>query len=579
MTVATPQAGGFSFDLLGPFLARWGDDIVRIGSTKQRSVLVQLLLGANRVIPAETLIDGLWGESPPTHARATLQVHVAALRRALSRPSAPDLILTEPPGYMVSLANGSLDAQRFRDLHDQARAASRTGNASLAAALLRQALAQWRGPAIADLLNEPFAPPIAARLEEERLDALDARIDADLALGMGAEIIGELQELTAHHPLRERSRAQLVVALYRCGRQADALATIADARTVLRDELGLDPGPELQRLEKDVLAQSDALLWKPKTRRAATTSRISGLQGRLELIVDESRNVIVTTSCTIGRDDDNDVVIDDASVSRRHARVRPTLAGYLIVDDHSTNGTIVNGNATDQAILQVGDIITIGRCSLRVRTIQEPDPRIMTNVLSQYVPESVARRLVGRGLDTGLPDPGGSVTFLFTDVVGSTRAWDAWPDRMSQAMRQHDSLIEEVIERNGGALVRPRGEGDSRFGVFVRPDDGAKAAIEVQRRCDDEDWPTPEPIRVRMALHVGEAELREGDYYGSPVNRCARIRSLAAAGQVLLSAAMAESVRDNLPEGAELRDQGLRQLKDLTEPERIFELSDLTRRK
>lgn len=199
--------------------------------------------------------------------------------------------------------------------------------------------------------------------------------------------------------------------------------------------------------------------------------------------------------------------------------------------------------------------------------------RRLSTVLTQYVPASVARQLVGRGGQL----PEGTVTFLFTDVVGSTRAWEAWPQAMSQAMQTHDALIEESVETAGGALVRPRGEGDSRFGVFVRPRDGACAATEIIRRMEAEPWPTPEPMRVRIAVHVGEAQLREGDYYGSPVNRCARIRSLAGPGQILVSESTADAVREDLPEGVELRDIGIRTLKDITDPEHIFELAVLAR--
>jgi len=199
--------------------------------------------------------------------------------------------------------------------------------------------------------------------------------------------------------------------------------------------------------------------------------------------------------------------------------------------------------------------------------------RHMTVLLARYVPASVARQLVGRGQDL----PQGAVTFLFTDVVGSTRAWEAWPQAMSRAMQVHDDLIVRSVEDAGGALVRPRGEGDSRFGVFVRPIDGAMAATDIVKRMERESWPTPEPIQVRIALHVGEGELRDGDYYGSPVNRCARIRALASPGQVLVSEATAAAVRSELPADMELRDLGLRSLKDITEPEHIFELAAVDR--
>jgi class 3 adenylate cyclase len=198
--------------------------------------------------------------------------------------------------------------------------------------------------------------------------------------------------------------------------------------------------------------------------------------------------------------------------------------------------------------------------------------RHLTDVLGQYVSPSVARQLVERRPARGSL-PSGTITFLFTDVVGSTRAWEREPQAMGQAMRRHDALIDEAVQECGGALVRPRGEGDSRFAVFVDPADAVRAAMAVQQCLTTEDWTTTQPVRVRMALHTGAGELREGDYYGSPVNRCARIRSLAEPGQTLLSSATADAVASALPTGAELRDLGTRELKDLSEPEHVYELA------
>ncbi len=208
---------------------------------------------------------------------------------------------------------------------------------------------------------------------------------------------------------------------------------------------------------------------------------------------------------------------------------------------------------------------------LRLRS-EAQQRRRLTDALSEYVSPTVARQLVDRR-SAGGELPSGTITFLFTDVVGSTRSWEAWPQAMGEAMRRHDALIEEAVQASGGAVVRPRGEGDSRFAVFVRPSDGAHAAVGIHQGLAMEPWPTPEPVRVRMALHTGVGELREGDYYGSPVNRCARIRSLAGPGQTLLSEATADAVRSALPEGAELRDRGVHELKDLSEPEHVFELT------
>ena len=168
--------------------------------------------------------------------------------------------------------------------------------------------------------------------------------------------------------------------------------------------------------------------------------------------------------------------------------------------------------------------------------------------------------------------PVGTVTFLFTDVEGSTRLWEAYPDAMRDALVHHDAIVEFLTEQHHGRVVRPRGEGDSRFCVFARASDAVHAAAAIQKALGEEAWPTPTPMRVRMALHTGEADLREGDYYGSAVNRCARLRALAHGGQTLLSDVTADLVREGLRDGLALRDLGQQRLKDLTAAERVYQL-------
>ena len=173
--------------------------------------------------------------------------------------------------------------------------------------------------------------------------------------------------------------------------------------------------------------------------------------------------------------------------------------------------------------------------------------------------------------------PTGTVTFVLTDVEGSTRLWEQHPDGMRAATVQHDAIVEFLTELHGGQVVRPRGEGDSRFCVFGRATDAVAAAAAVQRALHREVWPTPEPLRVRMALHTGEADLRDGDYYGPAVNRCARLRAIAHGGQTLLSGTSHDLVVGVLPAGAALRDLGEHRLTDLARSERVFQLvhSDL----
>ncbi len=168
--------------------------------------------------------------------------------------------------------------------------------------------------------------------------------------------------------------------------------------------------------------------------------------------------------------------------------------------------------------------------------------------------------------------PVGTVTFLFSDIEASVRLWDADAAAMALALRRHDEIIEGIVAGHGGAVVRPRGQGDSRFAVFARAADGVAAALAIQRTLGAEAWPTPGSLRVRLALHTGVADLRAGDYYGSAVNRCARLRGVAHGGQTLLSEATAALVRDDLPDEASLRDLGEHRLRDLERPERVFQL-------
>src|SRR5919109_4011287 len=222
------------FRILGPLEVSEEGRVLRLGGSKQRALLASLLLHANEVVSRDRLSDELWGASPPDTAPTALQVYVSQLRKALGR----DLILTQPPGYLIRVGDGELDLHRF----EQLVAAARTDEPAQAARLLREGLALWRGAPLAGL-GDSFAPAERARLEEQRIAALEQWIDADLALGRHAAVVTELEALVREHPLRERLRAQLMRALYRSGRQADALELYRQTRRELSEELGLDPGP------------------------------------------------------------------------------------------------------------------------------------------------------------------------------------------------------------------------------------------------------------------------------------------------------------------------------------------------
>ena len=241
--------------LLGPLEVSDGERTLPLGRGKPRDLLAVLALERGRVVSTDRLIDALWGERPPPTAAKALQVHVRALRGVVGA----DRIVTRAPGYALRLADGELDVARFEALVDAARAARAAGDAAAAAELLGEALGLWRGPPLADVAYASFAHDEAMRLEELRVAATEERLGAELEVGRHAEVVPALERLVAEQPLRERPRALLMRALYRSGRQADALAAYRDARATLVDELGLEPGRELRDLERAILDQDPAL--------------------------------------------------------------------------------------------------------------------------------------------------------------------------------------------------------------------------------------------------------------------------------------------------------------------------------
>jgi DNA-binding SARP family transcriptional activator/Tfp pilus assembly protein PilF len=252
---------GMRFGLLGPVTVCLGDRMVPVPAGKQRAVLAALLLNANRVVPVEELAKTLWGAAPPPSARVTVQNHVGRLRKALGDEGC-SRIATHRGGYVITVADDELDTNRFELLIAAARRATRDGSWDTAAAQARAALALWRGDPLGDVESELLAVQEVPRLADLRLQALETRINADLHLGWHAEVTGELRQLTAAHPLREHLHALLMLALYRDGRQGEALAAYQAARRVILEELGAEPGPELRALHQQIL-QTDAALDLP----------------------------------------------------------------------------------------------------------------------------------------------------------------------------------------------------------------------------------------------------------------------------------------------------------------------------
>ena len=254
------------FRILGSLEVRDDDRLVPLPAGRARALLALLILRAGEVVSADRLVDDLWGETPPPTAGKALQGLVSALRKRLeparTAREAPTILRTVAPGYVLTVEPDCVDAHRFRRLVAEASDAPDAERSPR----LRQALSLWRGPALADFVYEPFAQREISALEELRLVAIEQRIEADLTAGSPGEVIPELEALIAEHPFREGLRAQLMLALYRAGRQADALDAYRRARRTLIEALGIEPGPTLRQLEQAILRQDSSLDPGPRRR-------------------------------------------------------------------------------------------------------------------------------------------------------------------------------------------------------------------------------------------------------------------------------------------------------------------------
>jgi YVTN family beta-propeller protein len=254
---------GLEFRVLGPVEVAGDGRILALGGPKQRALLADLILNAGTIVSTARLIDDLWGDTSPATAGHTVETYIARLRRVLRDGSRPELLLTRPPGYVLEAEPGQVDALQFEQLMRDGTAAAGRGDHEEASALLRAALALWRGQALADVADAPFARSAARRLTDQHLLALERRIDSDLTLGRAQDMIGELEALIAGHPYHEPFHRQFMLALYRSGRQSEALGAFRRARGLLAGELGIEPGPDLQRMEQAILRQDPDLEQPP----------------------------------------------------------------------------------------------------------------------------------------------------------------------------------------------------------------------------------------------------------------------------------------------------------------------------
>jgi DNA-binding SARP family transcriptional activator len=366
------------FNILGSFEVLDADRQVTLGGLKQRSALAVLVLSANSVVPFDRLIDELWGERPPAQAANALQTYISNLRRALEPDRAPReparVLRSQPPGYLLAVGPEDVDSARFERLAGEGRALLRQNQPEAARKLLADALALWRGPALAEFLDQPFARTEAARLEELRAAALEDRIAADLTLGEHSALIAELQRLVAVEPLREKLWAHLILALYRAGRQGDALAAYQQCRKTLDEELGIEPGAALRQLEIDVLQQAPSLDWSGPSGGQAD-------QLLPALVYRDARGAVREhplqpggPPVTIGRGVGVGLLLAwDARVSRFHARLECQAGDWVLIDEGlSRNGSFVNDERVHgQRTLADGDVLRFGDTTLTFRQPQQ----------------------------------------------------------------------------------------------------------------------------------------------------------------------------------------------------------------
>jgi SARP family transcriptional regulator, regulator of embCAB operon len=353
--------------VLGQVRADCGGREVALGGAQRRALLALLVLNLNRVVDTSAIAEVLWHDRTPSDVAASIHVAVSGLRTAFATASPaadPEVAITRvASGYRIAAPTSRSDLARFAAARDAGMHALAGGRADLAAEHLRSALAQWSGHALEDV-SGPRLEAAATALEGERLDALEARIEADLQLGRHALVVGELAALTQEVPLRESVWAKHMLALYRCGRQAEALEVYGHVRTMLRDELGIAPEQTLVTLHGRILRQDPTLDLDPGPVRGASaiasTERGDSTLPEAKLLGPDGRIYPVGDGLSLGRLSGSTIQIDDPLVSRLHATIRATARGYVLADLQSTNGTYVNGALLLEPVqLTGGEIIRI----------------------------------------------------------------------------------------------------------------------------------------------------------------------------------------------------------------------------
>ena len=361
---------GLGFGVLGPLQMNVDGQPVSLGTPKQRAVLAMLVINRNRPVSIDALITAAWEQWPPPEARASLHSYVSNLRRLLSKVNVDPrtVLVSAPPGYRLNIADTACDIGRFVAEKNAGVQDAADGRFEHASRHLSAALAEWRGPVLDDLRDFQFVEAFATALVEDKVLAHTALAEAEIACGRGYSVLGELEALTVEHPYREPLWAQLITAYYLAERQSDALEAYRRLKTTLADDLGIDPGPTVQALYAKILRQ-DPLDVKQAAKETAThtvvtlehRTAVSSQSAVASLRTPAGRIYpLVAAATRIGRLDDNDIVLDDVSVSRHHAVMIDTGTSYVVTDLRSANGVYVNGERVrSSASLAHGDEIRV----------------------------------------------------------------------------------------------------------------------------------------------------------------------------------------------------------------------------
>ncbi|MFI6363754.1 BTAD domain-containing putative transcriptional regulator [Nocardia sp. NPDC050630] len=353
--------------VLGPVRLLVDDQAIALPGAKLRALLAMLVINRRNAVAKTTLANSIWEEEMPNRSVDGLYAYVSNLRTILRSAGVDDrsVLRTVHAGYLLDIAEDQCDVGRFERARTQGSLAFTTGDLETAAECFADALAQWSGEAVAGLRGLRFADNFATDMDERRLNAIADRLDADIACGREGAVLGELTALTAEHAVNERLWRLFISALYRAGRQADALAACLRIRRNLADEQGIDPDPRTLALEQAIRSQQ--ALPTVSSSPGATKRDLPDLLRQAWLRVGDGEAIAIpATGLRIGREWDNDIVLDDARVSRKHARIVPRDNRIFIRDRDSANGVYVNGVpiGADTALAD-GDVIRIGSTTLR----------------------------------------------------------------------------------------------------------------------------------------------------------------------------------------------------------------------